>query len=193
MRPARSTTAGTIFVQDKEYREQRRHESAHSLGFLGVAAADQYHMGLPDGRLQLGAYVTQIATTASLIARRDAIDAIVTFGEHGYCGHGDHVAAHRAALLAQRILNIHRYRLPLFLLNQHGEGEARVHVDESQKLGALAFHRTQMHFVEDNTGTPQPEPDFFAKLHKTYGPLFTSETYDITLRPNSSQLYGYAA
>lgn len=149
-------------------------------------------MGLPDGRLQLGTYLTQIATTASLIARRDNIDAIVTFGEHGYCGHGDHVAAHRGALLAQRILNIHRYRLPLFLLNQHGEGEAAAQVDESQKLGALAFHRTQMHFVEDNTGTPQPEPAFFAKLRKTYGPLFTSETYDITL-PSRGQTYDYAA
>ena len=149
-------------------------------------------MGLPDGRLQLEAHVTQIATTASLIARRGSVDAIVTFGEHGYCGHGDHVAAHRGALLAQRILNIHRYRLPLFLLNQHGEGEAAVLVDESQKLGALALHRTQMHFAEDNTGTLQPEPDFFTELRKTYGPLFTAETYDITL-PSRGQTYGYAA
>lgn len=177
-KPARSITANIIFVDDELYARVRRRESQQGLAHIDISESRQHYLGLPDGQLSNQHYSSLLMTTISHIVRRSNIDTIVTLGDSGYCGHSDHIASHRSALLAQLSLRQIGWHTELFSINNRGSGEFGVPVDRDVKLGALAFHRTQMHFDELADGTLQPNLLFFEKFQQTYGHLFLQETYD---------------
>lgn len=97
--------------------------------------------------------------------------AIATLGDHGYCGHSDHSAAHHAALDAQATLAKDGIILPVLALNNDHEGDVVVPVNRERKLAALALHETQFGFLRDTPELPES--------HQIYEPLLRAETYDI--------------
>lgn len=145
---------------------------------LGVAQENQTYLGLPDGKLNDPNYIALAVSSIRHLVTRQGITAILTLGKEGYCGHTDHIATHNAALLAQATLRSEGTGVEIFAINNQGEGAIRIPVNRSRKLGALAFHGTQMDLTRGVDGSVTVGPAFAGSFQKTHGPLLEFETYD---------------
>lgn len=176
VRLAHSITRHLIFVDSREYTSVRRKESEKALGFLGVRGV---HLGLHDAKLHTPPMVATISSAIEALVIRYGITTLVTLGMDGYCGHQDHVATHKAALVARHKLErVHNIRLSVLAINKSHEGSISVPVDSKTKLASLAHHKTNF-LTQKVDGEDVIEPVFLAELKKRYGPLFEHETYDI--------------
>jgi len=173
------------FVDANDIAIRRRRESEASHQLQGIP---DHYLALPDGELASG-YVSMIAHALRVAVLAHDISAIVTFSpENGYCGHSDHRAMGRAALLAQKAL-VEDQSLDLFFINAGHEGPVRVLVNAQYKLKLLAVHETQMDIRKQDDGTYEPDKEFWNEREmQKYHPLLDEETYDRLLLPR--RVYG---
>lgn len=149
----------------------RRQESEQALASIGVSAA---YSNLPDGKLHHPEHRDSLTRHIVASVRDSPVRAIATLGMHGFCGHQDHIAAHQAAVDAQRQLvtedNMH---VPILALNHNHQGSVQVPVDRKTKLAALTLHESQFGFLIASPTLPSS--------HQHYTPLLEKETYDIVV------------
>jgi LmbE family N-acetylglucosaminyl deacetylase len=149
----------------------RRQESDKALASLGVRA---FYGNLPDGGLHEVEHQVALENHIVSMVRDQDIRMIATLGLRGYCGHDDHVAAHHAALAAQKRLAVEDgARVPILALNHNHQGALKIPVDSKAKIAALAMHESQFGFLS--------ELDRLPPTHAIYHSLFSLETYDVVL------------
>jgi LmbE family N-acetylglucosaminyl deacetylase len=178
-RPAPSTIVHAVFVDRTEYAQARREESERSLDALGITAVRRTYLGLPDGQLHGERYHTAMVTAVGMFVVRHGITAMLTMGEAGHCGHGDHKATHRAAVGAQQwTWSEFGWPLDIYALAAPDQPtDETIAGNQADKEHALGFHATQMARVTTAGGRHQLRPDFRKQLLPTYGQLFQQERY----------------
>lgn len=176
---AHSILLPVVFVDTGDYVRARTAEATAARNFIGISRARTQYLFLPDGGLSDDSVRKQLVAAQVQFVLSRNIDIIATLGSNGYCGHSDHIASHDAAVEAQYTLaRKYGYDVGILALNHAHEGAFRIPVNKARKLGALAFHRTQMH-IEEHEGAPRFDPTFEAEVVEPhYGQLFAYETYD---------------
>ena len=183
---ARSTLDRIVFVDAADaqasarYAQDREVESRLSLESLGVAADRQTYLHLPDTKL-----VKYTGTLALGIARHALhynLSDYYTLGQSGYDNHPDHIATHQAAAIAQTLLS-RTQPIRIWELSPDGSADITVNAGHTPKLGALAFHQTQMPLRRDPLSGELCATDqrHWDKFIEVYGQvLFNEERYKLT-------------
>ncbi len=121
----------------------RRAEAQHGWYDVGVPYARQSHLAFEDGALSQPSQILKLGNYLTWFALTHRIDTFVTLGDFGGDAHPDHIASHRAALLAQHQLRTLRDEpLTVLGLSQHS-GELHVPVDAGEKIRLLEHYASQ--------------------------------------------------
>ncbi len=152
----------------------RIREAANAYKAYGVSSDRQYYLGLPDGHLSESGQTDRLSQALGQLFLALNVTVVITPGEHGFDGHPDHRAVHRAALQAIDWLQHQNRSIRSFGLEQNGA--IAISVDRQRKLANLAYHQTQFSISHDGEGW-QPSPASAALLKPYASLLDDSERY----------------
>ena len=185
-------TASTVnHLADKDFvrNGRRREESSEGLLRSGISEVNQHFLGLADGKLSETAVSEQITKALFVLLQDRDITDVYTLGVHGYDGHPDHIATHRAATKAVRLFNSeYAKNVSLHALAADNHGAQAIPVNTAQKLFAMSAHKSQFlirnpsEVAFDNGVTIEEysiDRDFWKSFEPYHSLILEQETYSI--------------
>ncbi len=172
-----STVNARVWDTDFVSSGGRMREGHKATRRLGVLSKNIHQYDFPDGNLMDPIVLSGLAATIHDIITTRHITKVITTGVHGYDGHPDHIAVHRAVIMAIKAMpEAHQRPITVQHLAAATEvGSLALAVDKRAKIRATVAHFSQFpgwNVLGRSILLPRTK-----KALAPYASLFERETY----------------